>query len=206
MMKKWAWILTVILISFSSQHLLPAEEAAFNGLDMNLGNLCRLSDAKTRSISPENYTGEKGKGGMADPKDKDLPNAANSANAARELGQGWKVNPRIKIEPGQTFTLGQINEPGAIQHIWMTISRSHHWRYLILRMYWDGEENPSVEVPACDFFACGWCKFAQVSSLPVAVNPGNGFNCYWCMPFRTSCKITMENIGDKTATVYYQID
>jgi hypothetical protein len=57
---------------------------------MNMGNLYRLSDGKSRSISPENYTGEKGKAGMADPADKDKPNIANAASAARDLGQGWK--------------------------------------------------------------------------------------------------------------------
>ena len=59
----------------------------FNGLEMNMGNLYRLSDAKTRSISPENFTGEKGKGGMADPADKDKVNVANAFNASRDLGK-----------------------------------------------------------------------------------------------------------------------
>src|ERR1035437_2886828 len=74
----------------------------YNGLDMNLGNVYRLSDAKTRSISPENITGEKGKGGTADPADKTRPNVANASGAARDLGQGWKVNPYVIIKPGQT--------------------------------------------------------------------------------------------------------
>src|SRR5687768_9224973 len=86
----------------------------FNGLDMNLGNLYRLSNAQTRSISPENFTGEPGKGGMANLE------KGNARNAARELGVGWKVNPYVHIEPGQTFTLAEISGPGAIQHIWMT--------------------------------------------------------------------------------------
>lgn len=69
----------------------------FNGLDMNMGNLYRLSNAKTRSISPENFTGEKGKGGMADPiTDKEKINQANAHHAAKTLGQGWKVNPYVK--------------------------------------------------------------------------------------------------------------
>ncbi len=106
----------------------------FNGLDMNMGNLYRLSDAKTRSISPENITGEKGKAGMADPvADKDKPNVANASSAARDLGQGWKVNPYIRIKPGETFTLAEIDGPGAIQHIWMTPAGK--WRYNILRIF-----------------------------------------------------------------------
>src|SRR5690606_31162911 len=82
------------------------QKPSFNGLDMGLSNLSRLSDAKTRSISPENFTGEKGKGGMADPiKQKGQRNVANAANEADELGVGWKVNPFIIINPGETFTI-----------------------------------------------------------------------------------------------------
>ena len=61
-----------------------------------------------------------------------------------------------------------------------------HWRFTILRIYWDGETTPSVEVPVGDFFACGWGQYAQISSLAVCVNPGSAFNCYWEMPFRKS--------------------
>jgi hypothetical protein len=167
----------------------------FNGLQMNMGNLSKLSNAKTRSISPENFTGEKGKAGMA--------TEGTGSGASRDLGQGWKVSPSVRVKAGQTFTLGEIQGSGAIQHIWLT--PTGHWRFLILRMYWDGEATPSVEVPVGDFFACGWNQYAQVSSLPVCVNPGSAFNCYWPMPFRKSAKLTIENIGDE-ATVYYQID
>ncbi|MBD3413821.1 MAG: DUF2961 domain-containing protein, partial [Candidatus Aminicenantes bacterium] len=83
---------------------------------------------------------------------------------------------------------------------------SGNWRFSILRFYWDGEKEPSVEVPVGDFFACGWGKFAQVSSLPICVNPGSGLNSYWVMPFRKSCKITMENLDDKKMTLYYQVN
>jgi len=169
---------------------------AFNGLHMNLGNLSRLSNAKTRSISPENFTGEKGKGGMA--------TKGTGAGAARKLGRGWKISPSVRIKKKTTFTLADIKGAGAIQQIWMT--PTGHWRYLILRMYWDGETVPSVEVPVGDFFACGWGTYAPVSSLPVCVNPGSAFNCYWMMPFRKSAKITIENIGEKDETVYYQIN
>jgi len=180
-------------------------QEAFNGLNMNMGNLHRLSDAKTRSISPENFTGEKGKGGMARPGDADKPNVANAAHAARDLGQGWKVNPYIRIQPGETFTLAEIDGPGAIQHIWMTPSKS--WRFSIIRIYYDDEETPSVEVPVGDFFGMGWNEYAPLVSQAVCVNPGSAFNCYWPMPFREKIKITMENINDQDAmTLYYQID
>ncbi|HEU4752495.1 MAG TPA: glycoside hydrolase family 172 protein, partial [Armatimonadota bacterium] len=81
-----------------------------------------------------------------------------------------------------------------------------NWRWLILRMYWDGEKEPSVECPVGDFFANGWGRFAQVNSLPVCVNPGSAMNCYWEMPFRKSAKITIKNIGEEQARLYYQID
>ena len=178
----------------------------FNGLDMNLGNLSRLSDAQTRSISAENFTGEKGKGGMAVPDVNNVTRNVNNASyAARDLGETWKVNPYIKIGSGETVTIAEIDGPGAIQHIWMTPTGV--WRYTIIRIYWDGETTPSVECPIGDFFCMGWNEYAPVVSLPVCVNPGSAFNCYWSMPFRKKCKITMENINDKDEmTLYYQID
>ncbi len=175
-----------------------AEQADFDGLNMNMGTLPLLSDAKTRSISPENFTGEKGKGGMATLED------GSASYAARELGQGWKVNPYVRIKPGQTFIMAEIEGPGAIQHIWMTPTGNN--RLNIFRIYWDGEENPSIECPVGDFFACGAGDYHKVTSLPVCVNPRSGFNCYWLMPFRKSCKVTMTNIDDKEMTLYYQID
>jgi hypothetical protein len=182
-----------------------AQDAKFSGLDVNMGNLYRLSDAKTLSISPENFTGEKGQGGMADPKDANQRNVANAAHAARDLGQGWKVNPYIRINSGETITLAEIDGSGAVQHIWMT--PTGNWRFSIIRIYWDDEKTPSVECPVGDFFGMGWCEYAQLNSLAVCVNPGSAFNCYWTMPFRKKCKITMENINDKDAmTLYYQID
>ncbi|MFN2131829.1 MAG: DUF2961 domain-containing protein, partial [Anaerolineae bacterium] len=160
--------------------------ASFNGLGMNMGNLARLSAAQTRSISPENFTGEKGKGGMA--------TEGTGARAARDLGQGWKISPSVVIEPGQTFELADIAGPGAIQQIWMT--PTGNWRFSILRIYWDDQQTPSIECPVGDFFAMGWGEYAQLSSLAVCVNPGSAFNCYWEMPFRKRCRMTMTNIAD----------
>ena len=170
--------------------------ANFNGLGMNLGNLSRLSNARTRSISPENFSGEKGQGGMA--------TEGTGATCARDLGRGWKVSPSISINPGQTFVMADIEGQGAIQHIWVT--PTGHWRFSILRIYWDGADTPAVECPVGDFFACGWQKYSQVSSLAVCVNPGSGLNCYWEMPFRKRCKITMTNVADEGMMLYYQVD
>ena len=169
---------------------------AFNGLGMNLGNLPKLSSARTRSICAENFTGEKGKAGMS------VDGAA--ARAARELGRGWKVSPFVKIAAGQTFVMADIAGPGAIQHIWLTDSPP--WRFHILRIYWDGQEQPSVECPVGDFFGQGWKKIALLNSLPVCVNPGSAFNCYWEMPFRKHCRITLTNLGLEESTLFYQMD
>lgn len=195
-MKKCLAVFCCTMLVMLAVSTLFGQKSSFDGLYMNLGNLARLSHAKTRSISPENFTGEKGKAGMSI----DGP----AAKAARDLGQGWKVSPYINIKPKETFVLAEIKGPGAIQQIWMT--PAGNWRFSILRFYWDSEENPSVEVPVGDFFACGWGKYAQVSALPVCVNPGSAFNCYWVMPFRKSCKITMENLDEKDMRLYYQIN
>lgn len=168
----------------------------FNGLGMGLGNLSRLSKAKTRSISAENFNGEKGKGGMA--------TDGTGASAARDLGKTWKVSPSVRIKPKETFTVADIKGEGAIQQIWMT--PTGNWRYSILRIYWDDEQTPSVEAPVGDFFACGWGQYAQLSSLAICVNPGSAFNCYWEMPFRKRARITMENIGHEEMTLYYQVN
>ena len=187
---------------------------SFNGLGMNLGNLSRLSNARSRSLSPENFRGEKGCGGMA--------TEGTGQYAARDLGVGWKVSPSVRIGPGEVFEMADIEGPGAIQHIWLT--PTGNWRYTILRITWDDQAQPSVEVPLGDFFCCGWgtddrgnhsgANFRQLTSLPVCVNPGSALNCYWEMPFRRRCRMTIENLqppdpADPThgaMTLYYQVD
>src|SRR5689334_23375299 len=109
-------------------------DLTFNGLGLTLGNLSRLSNAVTRSISAENLTGAKGAGGMA--------TEGTGAIPARELGRGWKVAPSIPVPGLTTVTLADIDGPGAIQHMWMTVPPSA-WRQLILRCYWDGEAQAS---------------------------------------------------------------
>ncbi len=170
----------------------------FNGLGMSLATLSRLSKAQTRSISAENFDGAKGRGGMA--------TEGTGAASARELGPGWKVSPSIHIAGSSTTTLAEIEGPGAIQQIWLTVHPSA-WRQLVLRFYWDGEESPSVEVPLGDFFCSGWTERCNISSLAVCVNPAGGFNCYWEMPFRRHARITVENVApDEVKGFYYQIN
>ena len=171
---------------------------SFNGLGLHLGNLARLSQAQTRSISAENPTGAKGQGGMA--------TEGTGAVAARDLGRGWKVSPSIHLAGHSTVTLADIEGPGAIQHIWLTVHPSA-WRRLVLRMYWDGEAAPSVETPLGDFFCNGWGVRCNIGSLPIAVNPAGGFNSYWEMPFCQRAHITLENLSpDEIKGFYYQID
>ena len=139
-----------------------------------LAGLTCLADAKTRSISPENFHGEKGKGGMAV--------EGTGKECARELGQGWKISPSVEIPGKETLLLADIQGSGIIQHIWLTCPHED-WRSLVLRFYWDAEETPSIEVPLGDFFCMGWCETGLLQSLPVCVNPSGGMNCYWQMPF-----------------------
>ena len=160
--------------------------------------LSKMSHFESRSVCPENFTGEKGKAAMA--------TEGTGADRAAGLGQGWKISPSVVVQPGEVFTMADITGPGIIRHIWITDSCPKN-RTLILRMYWDGSDTPSVEVPLGDFFACAeYQNYAQVTSLPVCVNPKRAFNCYWDMPFYQNARITIENIYHEKITVYYQID
>ena len=160
-----------------------------------LAGLPLVSAVETRSISPENPTGERAGGGRAVPE----------GGPASDLGKGWKVRPQITLPRGQTVTIAEITGPGQIQHIWCTLD-TRAYRDCILRFYWDGEETPSVEVPIGDFFANGHGLRYNVNSLMIAVNPAGGFNSYWPMPFRHSARITVENQRPEDIHgFYYQI-
>ncbi len=154
---------------------------------------------RTASYSPENPTGAAGGAARA------LVGEGSASHAARDLGVGWKVNPYVDLQPGTTLTLAEIDGPGVIQHFWATTDRPH-WRSLILRAYWDGSEEPAIEVPYGDFFCNGWGVYAHVSSQLVAANPHGGMNAYWPMPFRTGARLTLENRSEKTACVYYTVN
>lgn len=156
------------------------------------------SGVLSRSISPENPTGEKGKGGMAAPDD------PGAAFGARELGVGWKVMPCYTVPAGETKLLGEVNAEGIIRHIWITMT-ANSMRKMILRIYWDGAERPAVECPVSDFFACAG-EMHQVSSAYVCVNPNSAMNCFFDMPFRRRFKVTVQNLNDENVCVYYQID
>lgn len=170
----------------------------FKGLNMGLGTIARLSDASTRLVTAENVYGEKGKGGMADVIDTPQPEVTRigqkweKPTSARELGQKWKVRPCITLPEGTTTTIMDVDGPGTIQHIWITVSSSS-FRDLIIRLYWDGEQNPSVETPLGDFFCNSFDAPTNILSLPINVNPTGGLNSYFPMPFRKHARMTVEN-------------
>ncbi len=157
-----------------------------------------LNGGRSRAVNAENPEGEKGKGGMA----------------ASHLGPSRKGSPCIgEIKPGETVLLADIEGTGVITHIWMTVTDRTSdadcfvLRDLVLRMYWNGEENPSVECPLGDFFCCGFGRACVINSLPVAVNPSGGFNCYFPMPFDGNARITIENQHKNSVPAFfYQID
>ncbi len=164
----------------------------------DLESMAILKQGQSRSINWENRKGEKGRGGMA----------------SGPLGPSRKGSPCIPlIKAGETVTLAEIEGPAVIQHIWMTVTgqvspaNRYILRDLVLRMYWEEEDAPSVESPLGDFFCCGFGVACQVNSLPVAVNPTRGFNCYFPMPFRKKARITLENQCDEDIPAFfYQID
>lgn len=166
----------------------------------DLSGLTMLEKIRSRSISPENPTGESGNGGRAQ-----IPEEELTTHPARELGVGWKVRPYVSLKKGTTITLADISACGMIRHIWMVNSHIKS-RDLILRMYWDDAEKPAVECPVGDFFFNAWDCYNHINSTTVAVNPAKGFNCFWAMPFKTHARITMENRSCEDMVLYYQID
>ena len=162
-----------------------------------MGSLPLLKSGRSVSVNWENRTGAKG--------------AACQASSA--LGKSRKGSPCIpSIAAGETVTLAELTGSGALQHIWCTVTDATPkgrfvLRDLVLRMYWDGEETPSVECPLGDFFLNGFARGCSVNSLPVAVNPNRGMNCFLPMPFASHAKITLENqhAGDIPG-FFYQVD
>jgi len=166
---------------------------------LNLSTLAKLSNNTTRLFTGENVFGEKGRGGMAQVTDTPQAEVTKigqewkaSNPFARELGQKWKVRPCIPLASGKETTLVDMAGSGRVTHIWCTIN-PQVYRDMILRMYWDGEETPSVESPIGDFFCCGFAKPLNITSIPFNTNPTGGLNCYLPMPFRKHARITIEN-------------
>jgi hypothetical protein len=123
----------------------------------------------------------------------------------------------VTVPPGKTHVLADLKGPGIVTHIWMTFlgPEPHPWapngaanhKEMVLRIFWDGRREPRVEAPVGDFFACGFGQRMAVNSLPVAVEGGASYNCFWPMPFARSPRIEIENDSDKPiALLYYNID
>lgn len=168
------------------------------GRNFTTSGLAALTAGVSRSISAENVTGGKGEGGKA------TTSNALGATASRELGRGWKVSPAYRLQPGELFEFANIQGPGVIRHIWMTV-QPRLLRSLVLRVYWEGHDRPAIAVPLGDFFCQGWAEYAHVNSVPVAVNPHGGLNCYWELPFRESARMTMENLSDEVVGFFFQV-
>ena len=165
-------------------------------MSFNLYDLSMQAGAVTRQISAENPTGGKGKGAMFEP-DESYP----FYNHGSKLGKGWKSHPFEQVKAGETITLADINGPGCVNSFFITSSKPN-LSELVLRIYWDNEDVPSVESPLGAFFAMGF-DFAPhtVYSSMVTVAPHRGLNCYWQMPFRKHAKFTLTNDGEEDARI-----
>jgi hypothetical protein len=152
-------------------------------MQIDLSNIYKQNDAISRSLTAENPQGEKGKGGMADPK---------GEGPSRELGQCWKVRPCLDIKAGETATLMDVDGPGMIRHMWFTVSDAFY-RDAIIRIYWDNQDSPSVEGPLGDFLCNSWKCRQNILAVPINVNPSGGMNIYFPMPFRKHARITVTN-------------
>ncbi len=171
------------------------------------GSLHMYEEMKTRSVSPENPTGEKGGGARAVPGIDTLDVPLHETTD--HLGRGWKNRPFISVKAGETVELMNVEGPGEIRHMWMLLwdqpQNDGVPRGGILRFYWDGEGQPSIDVPAADFFALGE-RFAEVTSAVVSVKPKNALTCCWSMPFRRHARVTFTNTGaEKISVMTYQI-
>ena len=113
----------------------------------------------------------------------------------------------ISIKAGEKVDIAKIDGAGMIKHIWITLASSDPMirRNLLVRMYWDGQEHPSVESPIGDFFGQGWGQKYNFISLPLAATPrdGNGLVCYFPMPFGESARIEIENQSDADVSHFY---
>lgn len=156
-----------------------------------LDKLIQPQNASSFCFSAENPQGLKGGGSRGAP--------------------NQKLSAAILLKPGETKTLADAAGPGFINSMWFS---GYTGPDFILRIYWDGQAEPAVEVPLCAFFGFAFgsnvtdCegRFPVLSSAAVNVNPAKGFSCFWKMPFRQHCRLTLENRNPKqTRDCYYTI-
>jgi D-arabinan exo alpha-(1,3)/(1,5)-arabinofuranosidase (non-reducing end) len=154
------------------------------------------SQVVSRSINAENRTGRKGA----------------AAQAASPLGAARKGSPSVRLEAGGTVVLADIEGPGMVRHIWMTLAETtdaspYVLRDVVLCAYWDDEQEPSIEVPVGDFFCNGFGKRTPVTSVPIVVAPNGGMNSYFRMPFRRRALLTLKSEHPVDLDqVYFQVD
>lgn len=112
---------------------------------------------------------------------------------------------RYEVEAGATQVLFESNSPGVITHIWFTIASPtlFHLKELVLRMYWDGNAKPSVEVPVGDFFGLNLADYVVYESEFLACSPGRSLNCYFAMPYKKSARMTITNEGSQKVGAFY---
>ena len=114
-----------------------------------------------------------------------------------------------QVAPGETFTVLDEPGPGVITHVWFTIADGErfHLKKIVLRMYWDGETNPSVEAPIGDFFGLGLGDYFAYQSVPLAVGEAKALNSFFPMPFKKHARITVTNEGkEPISALYFNID
>jgi hypothetical protein len=119
------------------------------------------------------------------------------------------------IPPGGTLELASLDGAGIIRHLYFSIlGGPHYLRDLVLRAYWDGSDEPGVEVPFGDFFGLGQERPRFYTSLMITVNPGDmgvfgtfGFNSYFPMPYAKGARLTLTNEGEEpVGAVWYQLE
>jgi hypothetical protein len=146
--------------------------------DSPLGGLARLRDVRTKRASSWDRTGG----------NKDF----------------------LVVQPGETATLSDVEGPGCINHIWCThrCAQEHYLRRLVVRMWWDGEDKPSVEAPLGDFFGVGHAQRVEFASLPLQMSPARGqaFNCWFPMPFASRARIELTSEAEAPTNFYYYVD
>ena len=146
---------------------------------------------ESRSVSFENLTGDKGAGGKA----------------ASPLGVGRKGSPARHFMPGETIVLCDIDGPGVIRHIWMTMSKTPEvLQGLVLRVYWDYQEHPSIETPIGPFYGVMHGKVSAYQSAVHSVNALAGLNTWMEMPFRKHVKMEIVNESPQATPMFYNID
>ena len=170
---------------------------AFNGLGMNMGNLSRLSRRRrarsARRISPAR---------RARPA---WPPKAPALGAPATWARAGRSRPACGSKPGETFTLARHRRPRR-DPADLDDPHRHTGASASCASTGTARRSPRSSARSATSSPAAGASIAQITSLAVCVNPGSAFNCYWEMPFRKRCRITLENIADETMTLYYQIN